>query len=95
MAKKKKRGGGRNIQATAFKWIRIGALVAPGIGQVIRWKDAGAEAIIDQVVRVYTGYDMMSAQWRWEWLAEGYTPYLASVLATIGIPKLTAILRRL
>jgi len=95
MTKKNKRGGGRNIQATVFKWIRIGALVAPGIGQAIRWKDAGAEAIIDQIIRVYTGYDVMSGRFEWSWLAEGYMPYLASVLATIGVPKVTAILRRL
>jgi hypothetical protein len=95
MARRKKRRGGKSITNTVFKWIRVGALVGPGVGQALRWKDAGPETMVDQVLRVYTGYDFQSGQWQWSWLAEGWTPYLASVLATKGIQKISGILRRL
>ena len=93
--RKKRRRGGKSITQQVFKWIRVGALVAPGVGQAIRWKDSGGEIMASQVVRVYTGYDWVSGQWKWEWLTEGWMPYLGSILATKGIQKLSGIIRRL
>ena len=95
--KSTKKGGnkrmGRNLQATMFKWLRIAALVGPGAYQAIKWNKT--EDKLRQILIRYTGYDVYTGEFKLQYLAEGYGPYLATVLATYGIPKIAGIIRKL
>ena len=95
MARRRKRrsGGGKSITQQAFKWIRMGALVAPAISDVIR--GSTPQEKLTFAIESYTGYNMERGDWNWEHLARGWTPYLAAILATHGIPKISSIIRRL
>ena len=84
---------GRNLQATVFKWLRIGALVAPAVNDILRGTTPQQKAVF--VIESYSGYNIDKAQWKWEWMARGWLPFLATSLATYGIPKLMGIIRRL
>ena len=80
-----------------FKWIRVGALLGPGAYNTIHaykmgW---GVEGALDNFVSTYTGYSFINGTFSGERLAQGWGPYLMSVLATVGIPKIASILRRL
>ena len=90
-------GKGRNIQGTVFKWIRVGALVAPGVIAAKRGLDSGwgIEGAIDQVLQTYTGYSVINNTYSFDELKKGWAPYIASILTTVGIPKVAAIIRRL
>jgi len=91
--RKKRGGGGKSITNTAMKWIRIGALVAPG---VVSFTGPGTlEDKIDNALWKYTGYSTKHGTWDWSALSQGWGPYLAAVLTTYGIPKLAGIIRRL
>lgn len=97
MAKKKKRRSGKSMTTTAFKFIRLGALAAPAIGHAVHtgWTN---EMKLAHVLRSYTGYQMHpipNPGWKPEFLLEGWGPYLGSVLATYGIPKIASIIRRM
>jgi len=91
--RKRRRRSGFNMQKI-FKLLRIGAFVGPGVGQVIRWKDY-PEAIPAEVLRVYSGFKYTTGEFKFSWLSEGWTPYLATMLATKGIQKLSGIIRSL
>lgn len=93
MTKKKKRGGGKSLQRTIFKLIRVGALAAPLVNDVIRGKTMQQKAIY--AIESYTGYNMDKGRFDWRWLARGWTPFLAACLATYGIPKIIGIIRKL
>ena len=99
MGKKKKRRSGKSIQQTAFKWIRVGALAGPGVAAAANamrqgW---GIDGAVDQVLQRYTGFSVLGSYQGFDaqMFLQGWTPYLASVLATYGIPKISSILRRL
>lgn len=94
LARRKKRRSGKSITRTAFKWIRIGALAAPAAHQILRNKD-NPEWIPQEIFMRYTGYKWTTNEFHWEWLAEGWLPYIMACATTYGIPKLTSILRRL
>jgi len=98
MPKKKKRRKGGNLQATAFKFIRLGSLLAPGLhtfgeaqahygGDMVM---AGASALAG-----YGGWDTAQGKFRPELFAKHWLPFLGSVAATYGIPKLVGIIRRI
>ena len=91
--KKKKGGGGKSLQRTVFKWLRIGALVAPGVSDVIRGTTPQQKVVY--VVESYTGYNLDKGKFDFRWLARGWTPFLMACLATYGIPKLVGIIRKL
>ena len=97
MARRKRCGGGKSLQRTIFKWIRVGALVAPGVGMGVNAakKGWGAEGVIDQVLQCYTGYSFIHRKFDMKWLVTGWGPFLAATLATYGIPKIAGILRKL
>ena len=79
---------------TAFKMIRLAALVSNPIAQLVR-TDRTMEQKIDNAFSGYTGYSVLQGNFRWSRLASGWTPYIMACLATYGIPKLTSIIRRL
>jgi len=96
MAKKKKsrKGGGKNLQATMFKFIRMGALVGPAAIAVLT-PGRSAEQKGKDLLWQFTGWNYDENKFQPEGLLKGYAPYLAAVAATYGIPKIGAIIRRL
>lgn len=93
MAKKKRRSG-KSMTRTAFKLIRLGALVAPAIGVGMR-TDLNGEQKFRVGIQYYTGYDYRTGTWNPSNLLRGWGAYLGAVVATYGIPKIASILRRL
>ena len=92
--RRKRRRGGKSLQRTIFKWMRIGALVAPQAYNMTKypgdWKRNLGDFLYD-----YTGYNPADGTWDIGRLAKGWGPFLAACLATYGIPKITGILRRI
>lgn len=93
MAKKKRRRKGGNLQATAFKLLRIGALVAPAAS--VAMGGGTNHAKISEGVALYTGYSIDTGRFMPDKLARGWGPFFMACLATYGIPKLMGIIRRL
>jgi len=97
LAKKGNRRRG-NLQATAFKLIRIGSLVAPAIST---YKDGvahhGGSAMmgVASALSGFGGYDTAQKKFRLDLLARHWMPFLGAVAATHGIPKIAGIIRRL
>lgn len=92
MGKKKKRKGGKSITQQAFKWLRIGAFVAPAAHRLL--EPIEPKEKIERVIQDYSGYNVNDGEFRLEYLARGWAPYLFTCLATYGIPKLVSIIRR-
>lgn len=91
--KKKRRRASFFNQRTIFKFLRIGALVAPA---AIRAMEAGTpEAKVKRGLQDYTGLNMTTGVWKVDDLKRGWTPFVATTLITVGIGKLVGILRRL
>ena len=93
MARRKKRRGGKSLTQQAFKWIRVGALVAPEVAEVMRY--GFNRDTIRTMIAHKTGYNIDSGTWSAGDLTAGWLPYVASVVVTYGVPKIASILRRL
>lgn len=76
-----------------MKYIRLAALGAPVISGVAKYGASKAAAV--EAIKLYTGVNVATGGFDARFLAQGWTPYLASVLATYGIPKLAGIIRSL
>lgn len=90
---KNKRKGGKSMTRTMFKLIRMGSLAAPAIVQAARpmpveWK-------LKEIFTIYSGFNFHENKWQPHRLLEGYGAFLGATLATVGIPKLTGIIRRI
>lgn len=94
MGRKKKRRGGKSITRTAFKMVRLAALAAPSIHEILL-HGSDYKAGIGGAVGLMTGFDLNEGNFRIERLSRGWGPYVMACLATYGIPKLTSIIRRL
>jgi len=94
--KKKKGGGGKSFTTTAFKLVRLGALLAPGAAAALN-QSWDTRTKIRVAMRRYTGYDPQhhGGTFKLEWLAEGWTPYLGACAATYLILKITGLIRRI
>ena len=88
-----KRMGGKSLQRTVFKWLRVGALLAPAVNDIIRGDTAQQKAVF--VVESYTGYNLDKGEFNFEWLKRGWTPFIMATLLTYGIPKIAGIIRKL
>ena len=91
--RKNRRGGGKSMIRTAFKFIRLGALVGPGIAESTNYSqplDKVAGALLS-----YSGWSHKNKAFFPDLFAKAWTPYIMACLATYGIPKLTSIIRRL
>lgn len=91
-SKRSRRSSGFNSQKL-MKIVRMAALGAPAIAAVSQYgftKDAAITAI-----KGYTGINPNNGQFDAPALIAGWTPYLASILITNGIPKISGILRGL
>jgi len=94
MGKKKKKRG-KSLQQTIFKFLRIGALAAPGAYAVMNPHGGDKKYIAVDAIKYYTGYNMETGEFHFEDLAKGWTPFLAATLVTYGVPKIAGILRRI
>ena len=84
--------GGFNSQKI-MKYVRLAALGAPAAMAAV---GAGTpEQKLKVGVKFYTGVDLNDGSFNWQALAQGWTPYLASILVTHGIPKVAGIIRGL
>ena len=97
LAKKKKKKGGKSLTRTAFKFIRLGALIIPA-GSVI--VDPSLPTPNDKLRRALlrlTGFDYGAPEYGFQAhrLVEGWGPFLMACVTTYGIPKLTSIIRRM
>lgn len=79
---------------TLMKFVRIGALAAPAATAILE-PGRPLDYKLKNALRMYTGFNVNDGSFDWSWLVRGWTPYLASVLATYGIPKIAGIIRRL
>lgn len=78
---------------TAFKLIRLGALVAPA-GYAAATQPDLPNKVASALV-MYTGYNIRDGRFYPSELAKGWGPFLMACLATYGIPKISGIIRRL
>jgi hypothetical protein len=99
MARKKKRRGGKSLQTQVFKWLRIGALAAPGAVVALSPGTPGGK--FNAAMELYTGVNIQESKdtgtcaFHAEKLAAGWMPFLMTTLVTYGIPKLAGIIRRI
>jgi hypothetical protein len=97
--RKKRRGGGKSLQTTVFKWLRIGALVAPAA--VVAAQSMKLDQKLNEIFRLYTGVNVKHSmasnalQFDGSRLAMGWLPFLTATLTTYGIPKIAGIIRRI
>ena len=91
--RRKKRRGGKSLQRTVFKWLRIGALLAPAAAKAVQ--PIPMEKKVWHFMYDYTGFDIDTGSWDIKRMAVGWGPFLGACLATYGIPKLMGILRRI
>ena len=94
VTRKKRRRGGKSLQQQVFKWLRIGSLVAPAVGEGLRWKNQ-PEEIAPQILKLYSGYYYPRGEFSFTWLAQGWLPFVATTLMTAIVPKISGIIRRL
>ena len=90
----RRRRGGKSMTRTAFKLIRLGALVANPI-RIAMIPNVDPSTKITWAFQDYTGYNIQDGSFKFERMARGWGPYLMACLATYGIPKLVSIIRRL
>lgn len=67
--------------------IRKAALLAPAIGTALDPHYDTPEKKIRHGLRKYSGYNYATGEFRWEWLAEGWLPYLGAKLGTEVVPR--------
>lgn len=91
--KKRRGGGGKSIQRTVFKFIRIGALVGSG---AVRYSQMTGDPMV-KAGRTLISYGGMEYDGSFSWglLSKMWAPFLAACGATYGIPKLIGIIRKL
>jgi len=92
MAKKKRRGG-KSLTRTAFKFIRIGALVGGGAMEGLQYGSTQDKVVA--TLLAYAGIHYGQRKFDGGLFARTWTPYLVACAATYGIPKLTSIIRRM
>jgi len=94
MGKKKKRKRGKSIVKTAFKFIRLGALIGPGVGEFAA-TTGPIERRVARVLCAYGGYNLDGNYFDGGLLARMWLPFLGANVATYGIPKVTNIIRKM
>jgi len=99
VVRRKKRRGGKSLQPTVFKYLRLGSLAAPGL--IYAAQKLPLDQKLNEIFRVYSGVNVKHSiesnefQFDWKRLMMGWGPFLATTLVTYGIPKLAGIIRRL
>lgn len=92
---KKKKGKKRGFSVqTMFKFVRLGALLAPAAARALESGRSG-EYKLKAGLMDYTGFNLNTGEWKFEAMARGWMPYLATTAITHGISKLVGIIRGL
>jgi len=91
--RKRRGGGGKSIMRTAFKFIRLGALLAPG---AIHYSRSTGDPIkrVGRALMAYGGVEL-DGRFNFDLLARMWSPFLATCAATYGIPKIAGIIRKI
>lgn len=76
-----------------FKWIRLGSIVAPGLGRYAEIRGSPMFKI-EGAIKSYAGIRTDNI-FDGELLMRMWTPLLATTLVTYGIPKIAGILRKM
>ena len=92
--RRKKRRGGKSLQTTVFKWLRVISIFAPEAYHALVEKKPAGRVFADMIYDK-TGYNMADGTFKLERLAKGWGPFVMTCLATYGIPKLVGIIRRI
>ncbi|MFQ6116227.1 MAG: hypothetical protein ACE5NG_19365 [bacterium] len=95
MARRKKRRKRRGFGVrNAFKFIRLGALALGGASAAIQYKDP--KYMLANGLGAYAGVQVQENGifFNFERFKMAWLPYLLSVVATVGISKLSGLLRR-
>jgi len=93
----KKKGGTRRVgkggfsTTKIFKLLRMGALAMPAA--TIAMSTNTPEMKLRMGMTQYTGFDPNTGKFDFGNLLMGWGPFLGATLATVGIPKLTKIIR--
>lgn len=95
MGRKKKRRRSSFGIRSIFKYLRIGALLAPAIAEAVDPAVTDNKLKVTRAVRWYTGFNMMDKTYNVSDVARGWLPYVVTVLLTYGVSKLAGIIRRL
>lgn len=74
-----------------FKFVRIAALALPAA--MIAMAPGSTEQKLARAARAYFGIDPVTKRFQLGHLAEGWGPFVGSILVTYGIPKIAGILR--
>jgi len=93
LGKRKRRRGGKSLQNTVFKWLRVGSIFAPEIVRFAQKKPL--DNILANMVYEKTGLNPADGSFDITRLVKGWGPFLGTCLATYGIPKLVGIIRRI
>ncbi len=88
-SKNKKRRGFSS--QTLYKYIRLIGIGAPAISGVIQHGFTMQAA--NTAVKGWTGVDLTTGQFNLADLAAGWTPALATVGVTYGVPKIAGLIR--
>ncbi len=78
---------------TVMRLARVAALVGPAAG--IALGTGSARAKIRDALIAYTGYNIDNGSFNLARLGQGWLPFISTSLATVGISKLSGIIRRL
>jgi len=93
MARRRKRSRRSAFSvSTAFKFMRLGALLAPGVAESTQYDQIGDK--IAGGIGIYGGWNHGSKQFEWGKVAQAWTPYVVATLVTKGIQKLSGIIGR-
>lgn len=76
-----------------FKYVRYGALALPAAARLMTTDSPESKA--RHLSQDYLGYDFKTRIFKLEWLARGWTPFVAANIITVGVPKLISIIRSL
>lgn len=80
--------------ASIFKYLRIGALIAPGAYIFSKTSGTGMQKL-STALQAYAGIKSTTGKFDGAILAQAWIPFLMSNLVTLGIGKLNGIIRRL
>jgi len=76
-----------------MKFARLFALAAPAAAVAMGPGDAPSK--IREGARIYTGFDMNTGKWSLANIGQGWLPFIGTTLITVGIQKLSGMIRRL
>lgn len=93
MARRRKSSSRGFTVQSLFKWIRLGSVVAPGVGRYAEIRGSPMFKL-EGAIKSYAGIRTDNI-FDWSLLGRMWTPLLATTLVTYGIPKIAGMLRKM